>query len=359
MAKKIKIPKQRPDAERRERQTQKFGRLLKLLERIQGRGHWNVQNLAADLEVNERTIYRDLKVLELVGVPWYFDEQARCYRVNSWYQFPALNLSQDELLDQAAATVVANAPGIRAGRGTQAATQKIAAKSSEAAKRLLNEAQQIIGVLDLKLARNARQQEFLRVIQWAILNRKQVAGKYASPYKSTVAALTLHPYRLCLSRHAWYLIGKSTESAGPRTYRIARFESLRQIDRAAEIPAGFDLGAYFGDAWSVYRGSEAFDIELRFRPEAAQVVAETTWHHTQQAQKHSDGSVTLRFHVDGLEEIVWWLLSWAGMVRIVQPARLRTMFVEQLRQALADHADDLPSSGVAPAARSTRKSTGK
>jgi hypothetical protein len=47
------------------------------------------------------------------------------------------------------------------------------------------------------------------------------------------------------------------------------------------------------------------------------------------------------------------------MVRIVQPAPLRTMFVEQLRQALADHADELPSIGVAPAARSTRKSTGK
>src|SRR4051812_15144684 len=107
MTKKINIPKQRPDAVRRERQTQKFGRLLMLLERLQGRGNWNAQNLAAELEVNERTIYRDLKVLELVGVPWYFEEQARCYRVAPWYQFPAVNLSPDELLDQAAAAVIA------------------------------------------------------------------------------------------------------------------------------------------------------------------------------------------------------------------------------------------------------------
>ncbi len=55
---------------------------------------------------------------------------------------------------------------------------------------------------------------------------------------------------------------------------------------------------------------------------------ETTWHHTQKARRHKDGSVTLSFQVDGLEEIARWLLGWAGWVEVEGPAELRAMVVE-------------------------------
>ena len=118
---------------------------------------------------------------------------------------------------------------------------------------------------------------------------------------------------------------------------MARFETLRPLDRPATIPDDFDLLAYFGNAWSVYRGSETYDIELQFDPDAARIVTETTWHRTQKVQRHPDGSATLTFQVDGLDEIVWWLLAWAGFVYIVKPDKLRAMFVEQLRKGLAQN----------------------
>ena len=102
-----------------------------------------------------------------------------------------------------------------------------------------------------------------------------------------------------------------------------------------EVPAEFDLRAYFGDAWGVYRGERSYEVELRFAPEAAGVVMETTWHHTQQSRKNDDGSVTLSFRVDGLKEIVWWVLGWSGNVEVVRPPELRQMVLERLRRALA------------------------
>ena len=42
----------------------------------------------------------------------------------------------------------------------------------------------------------------------------------------------------------------------------------------------------------------------------------------------------MTFRVDGLEEIVWWLLGWAGRVEIVKPVELRSLYVSNLKKAL-------------------------
>ena len=61
----------------------------------------------------------------------------------------------------------------------------------------------------------------------------------------------------------------------PKTYRIARFQSLRMIDAAAEKPEIFNLDNYFGNAWCVYRGQESFEVEIEFTTDAANLVTET------------------------------------------------------------------------------------
>jgi predicted DNA-binding transcriptional regulator YafY len=99
------------------------------------------------------------------------------------------------------------------------------------------------------------------------------------------------------------------------------------------------LRAYFGDAWGVYRGDKTYEVEIRFSPEAAALVTETTWHHTQTVRRHKDGSVTLGFRVDGLEEILWWVLGWSGRARVIRPPELRAMLVKQLRTALEMNQD--------------------
>jgi predicted DNA-binding transcriptional regulator YafY len=82
--------KQRPDAERRVRQCERLGRLLRLLHLIMGKGRWDAGTLADELDCSRRTVYRLLQTLSLAGVPWYFDETTRCYRVRPGYRFPGL-----------------------------------------------------------------------------------------------------------------------------------------------------------------------------------------------------------------------------------------------------------------------------
>ncbi len=338
----------RSDPKRRERQAQRFARILRLLELLQSRTPYNAPALAAELETSPRTVHRDLQVLALAGVPYDYDREQRRYVLRGDYRFAVTGLTDDELLGQATAAAITTARGLDIGEGAAPTARKLHATSRARARSLLADAERVTAVLDLKLADHEAHRDTIRTIQWALIERKCLEGTYASPYQSAEKRLLLLPYRLCLVKQAWYLIARPEGSVHPVTYRVARFRTLQKLDAFADVPEDFDLRAYFGDAWAVYRGDQSYEIEVRFVPETAALATETTWHHTQQVRWEEDGSVTLSFRVDGLEEIARWLLGWSGWVDVVRPAELRAMVIEQLERALALNGEGEESRATAP-----------
>jgi len=324
-----------PDRDRRVRQAERLGRILKVLRSIQGRGKCNAKSIASELEVTERTIYRDLQALEYAGVPWFYDAEEQSYRVRADYRFPVPNLTEDELIGQAVATAITKAPGLNVAGTAAPTTQKIAAASDDDTKQLLADTEQVVCVLGLQLADHSRHQEAIQKVQQALIQKQRVGGTYSSPYESKPVELHLNPIRLCLIKNAWYLIAQPVNDSEPRTYRVARFDRLEVLDEAAVIPGNFDLKAYFGNAWAVFRGAESFDVRIRFLPDAARIVTETQWHATQKATPAPDGSVVLSFQIDGLEEICNWLLGWSGRAEVLEPKELRKMVADKLRSGLA------------------------
>lgn len=87
---KRKLPKPRSDADRRIRQCERLARLMRTLQLISGKGRWDANALAEELECSRRTVHRLLQTLSIAGVPWYFDEATKAYRVRPGYKFPAV-----------------------------------------------------------------------------------------------------------------------------------------------------------------------------------------------------------------------------------------------------------------------------
>jgi len=260
----------RPDRDRRLRQADRLGRILNVLRLIQGRGKCNAKSIASELEVTERTVYRDLQALEFAGVPWYYDAEEQSYRVRADYRFPVPNLTEDEVIGQAVATAITKSAGLDVAGTAAATTQKIAAASDDDTKQLLADTEQVVCVLGLQLADHSGHQETIQKVQQALIEKQRISGTYSSPYEPKPVELHLNPIRLCLIKNAWYLIAQPVDDREPRTYRIARFDRLDVLSEAAVVPDNFDLKAYFGNAWAVFRGAESFDVRIRFLPEAGQ-----------------------------------------------------------------------------------------
>ncbi len=326
--------KDHPDRDRRVRQADRLARILRVLELVQSRGRWTTIAIAEEIQCSERTVYRDLDVLRFAGIPYYREGDQKFVRVRPDFRFPVMTLTEDEVLGLSLATAMTESPGLDVTAGANPTTRKLAAVSKQETQELIDDALRLVSVLDLKLADHSRHHEAIKSVQLALIRGKQITGLYESPYESSPVKLKLHSYRLCLIKNAWYVIGKNAGDLAPRTYRIARFKALRMIDETAIIPDDFDLREYFGNAWAVYRGDQSYDVELSVTPETARVITETVWHHTQTVINHKDGSVTLKFQVDGLEEILNWVLSWTGRMKVLQPTMLRDLVIEKLKLAL-------------------------
>jgi predicted DNA-binding transcriptional regulator YafY len=329
----------RSDVDNRLKQAARFARILRTLERVRGGGRWNLRELAKEEECSEQTIRRDLKVLDMAGIVCAYRPDLDSYRLEQFPQFPVLDLSPDEVLELAKAkalsTAVAQSMGLPTNRGAEPTVRKLAATNEEASE-ILQDAEQLVAVLGWSFSDHSRHQDTIQVIQRALLKGKQLKGRYRSPHEDQVVILTLHPYQLALVKQAWYLIARLANGDQPLTYRVPRFQSLRVLENSASVPADFDLHQYFGDAWAVYRGEHSFRVSLQFSKEAAELVTETRWHHTQEKPKwKADGTVTITFtKIDGLNEILRWVLGWVGRVTVIEPAELRDMVVRRLREGL-------------------------
>jgi len=91
-------PKKRPETDRRVRQSERLARVLRVYQLIHSRnGPWNPKTIARELCCSERTVYRDLQVLSMAGVPWYFDDMCDTYRVTPGFKFPGLPTEPDHV----------------------------------------------------------------------------------------------------------------------------------------------------------------------------------------------------------------------------------------------------------------------
>ena len=73
-------------------------RILQILSALQSGGSNRVENLAKMHKSSRRTIFRDLKDLKEMGVPYHYKASQGKYFVDSGFFMPAINLSAREAL---------------------------------------------------------------------------------------------------------------------------------------------------------------------------------------------------------------------------------------------------------------------
>src|ERR1700729_1143552 len=192
---------------------------------LQARGRMTASELAAELEVSVRTVYRDLESLSAAGVPVYAEPgpHGGCQLIDG-YRFPLRPEEAEALLLLGVPDVLRELGLDRAGRrnwqaGGPPETGLPAARSTGS---------QALVHLDMPpWFRSEEPVPDLRVLAEALRRRRQLELHYgrASP-RDGPAVRTVTPLGLVNKAGVWYLVAMS-KGRRPTVFRAARITSAR------------------------------------------------------------------------------------------------------------------------------------
>ena len=299
-------------------------RLLRLITVLQGRRHYTPDELARELEVSRRTVFRDLNMLELAHIPYYFDPDSQGYKLGEHFFLPPVNLTLPEAL-----AVLMLAGRLRGAsqlpllmHGVQAAA-KIESALPQAVRQHVGSVIDHLSVALGPISRHDGLDTTFNQLAEAVAGKRICRLVYISFHARRQLVLNVRPLRLVFHGRAWYLLAYSARHKEVRTFKLGRIRKAEVTSRTFTEPAGVDLERYFGDAWSMIPEGRLYDVHLRFAPKVAGNVAEVSWHRSQKVQFNDDGSMDFRVTVDGLGEISWWILGYGDQVEALAPQELR------------------------------------
>ncbi|MGB0768514.1 MAG: helix-turn-helix transcriptional regulator, partial [Phycisphaeraceae bacterium] len=135
----------------------------------------------------------------------------------------------------------------------------------------------------------------------------------------------IEPYLLHHANRAWYVFGRTDLHDEVRMLKLIRVVDLVLTDRRFDRPQPYRASSKLGQAWKLMPEGKVYDIEIEFTARVATNVSEVRWHASQTCETLADGRCVLRFKVDGLNEIAWWVCGYADQALVRKPKKLASL----------------------------------
>jgi len=304
---------------------------LRLIGLLQAGKGFNVDALAEICDVSRRTIFRDIEALRAAGFPLSYNEQQQRYCIRHTVCLPETNFTAEEALSL---IVLCYELGHSSGMAFFGPARSAALKLESALPHRLRE--QVRGLVDTVRIHSSpsnhldEHKQVYEQLRDAAAAHQSVRIGYKGPMEEKTIRTRLDPYQLLFSRRSWYIVGRSSLHRSTRTFHVGRIVDLEPLERRFEIPRGFSIERYLGNAWRLIpEPGPDHDVRIRFAKMVAQNVAEVDWHKTQRLQFNDDGTLDFRVTVSGLSEISWWISGYGDQAEVISPAKLRGMVAER------------------------------
>jgi len=315
--------------------TSRISRVVQLLTTLQSGENYAVSDLAKMFGTSRRTIFRDLKELQTVGVPYHYNAKTGSYAIDPEFFLPPIDLNLQEALGLLLLVHKASSQiQLPFKNSALLAALKIENNLPSKIRQYCNTALQNISTKADPQAPNKTLDKTFAQLQKAIAKKNKVSMRYHSLFDGQIIDIELCPYHLMYNRRAWYVLGLSDLHKSIRTFKLNRIKELKSTEKYFAGGESFDLYDYLGRAWSMIPEGRIYNIKLRFLPMVANNVAEVQWHSTQKVARNSDDSATIEFRVDGLREITWWILGYGDQVQVLAPKALRNKVLETAKNMI-------------------------
>ena len=291
---------------------------------LQSRGKLRAEELASELEVSARTIYRDIDALSASGVPVYADGgPGGGYSLLEGYRTELTGLSPEET----EALLLLSLPG-------PLSDLSISKKLKTAVLKVVSAAPPDLAQSEARM----RARLYLDPVSWfspgdeprfldELQNcvwRDQKAWMEYSDKKSARSGREICPYALVAKAAIWYLVADTEK--GMRVFRVSRISSIKPLEARFERAEDFDLRVFW-DEWSgkFIESLHGYHAAMRVAVEGEDVVA-GLWSGAGKSLHNAaaeDSWKLIDVTFANEQEALWQILQLGTLVRVESPPTLR------------------------------------
>jgi len=317
-------------------------RLLSLLMLLQARGRMTAKALSEEVQVSERTIYRDMEALSMAGVPLYAEAGPEGgFALLDSYRTTLTGLTEGEVRALFMLSIPAPLAELGVSQELRSALLKLSAALPDARRHDEEQVRQRFHLDSAWWHQGEDSVPHLQTIHQAVWQDHKLQLKYR-PMPTVEIEQVVDPYGLVAKAGVWYLV--CARNSRVRAHRVSDLLDARLTGETFERPAQFDLAAFWR-AWCIEREKShaAYPVLVRVAPDFIPWLpmyfgAPIREKIAQAGPPDAEGWITLELAFESLEAARDRLLDLGRGVEVLKPLALRKSITDYAAQIVALYA---------------------
>lgn len=323
-----------------------FERKVDIDRRIRAGAFPSIAQLAADWEVDERTIKRDIEFMrDRLHAPIEYDRKRRGYYYSeATWSMPAITLREGELV---ALLLARRALGQYEGLPLTDLLNHFYEQLLDYAGRQMGvSAGQITGGFSfVPPPSHAVDPGVWDTLCQCLLKTRSAEIAYRSASATADAAYTMDPLHMANIEGEWYLFARSHYKGDVMQLAISRIQSACDTGTPFERPADWhpeELHEQLFGRYASMQGEQEL-VKVQVDAELAPHIQAKRWHAQQAVRENLDGSATISFPVASggskqpYANVISWVLGMGSHAKVLAPAKLKQLVKKEITAMLSSH----------------------
>lgn len=304
-----------------------FKRLTEINRQIASGKFPDLEKLSGNLEVNERTIKRDVAFMRSeFNAPIAYDRKKGGYfYTDRGWDLPRFKMSEGEIL---AFFIAENALKLT---GHTAEALQLKTSLAKIASLLPDEVYVNLASLGESVGFQNRpfvsaDPNLLKRMAIASISQQTVEFDYFSPHSQTETHRIADIHLLHNFAGDWYAVSYDHARLDFRDFHLARMSNVKELNKYFKKQKGFSPEEYIKRGFSMMRDGRLTTVVIHFEAYQAQWIRERNFFHPDEIREElPDRSLRLSFKIGekGLEAVARFCLQYAGNCRVEKPKKLR------------------------------------